>query len=83
MALSKKQQSNIKNLFESGISDDGLYDYCKENKLKYKEVELFIAILNAPDQCKKCEYVTMRPCMYPCNNCKRNYIKDFFKNRSE
>ena len=38
MALSKKQQYNIKLLVEFGISDDDLYDYCKDNKLKYKQV---------------------------------------------
>lgn len=82
MELTDEIKKALIRMTEEGSTDSDIYDFCEENKVPHKEADIFLAMHEAPERCKECEYVCFRPSMPPCTGCKRNYKKDFFKKRT-
>lgn len=52
------------------ISDEDVEDFCAENNVSRKVVYHYLAVLYAPEKCKRCKFVEMYPSMTPCEECK-------------
>ena len=77
--LSKEIQDKIKELIDKGCTDSDIIDLCEENNISRKAAFHYIAELTAPQQCRGCKNIALRPSMPPSTSCRRNYTKDHYE----
>jgi hypothetical protein len=61
------------------VTDSDIEDFCYENNLSQGEVFHYIAVMMAPEECKRCKHVDMFSSMPPCTACCRAHTKDYFE----
>lgn len=61
------------------VTDSDIEDFCYENNLSQGEVFHYIAVMMAPEGCKRCKHVDMYSSMPPCTSCCRAHTKDYFE----
>lgn len=52
-------------------TDSDLYDFCESNRIKPREAFHIVSVMGAPECCRSCKHVDMRPSMPPCPSCSR------------
>ncbi len=77
--LTEAQMQELRKLTEAGCSDSKVRDFCEDNGVSPRAVFHQIAEWDAPEQCKGCAHVVMRPNMPPCSSCARSHTKDYYR----
>ena len=78
--MTENQKKELVEFLNTSHTDDDLFDYIKDHKLKFRETYIIIADFNAPSYCSGCEYVLNRN-FYPCNMCSRGKEDKYIKRK--
>lgn len=78
--MSDKELEELKRLWENGVSDSIVEDFCEEHNIPLSEAFHMLAEWSVPDCCKGCTYVSYYNSMYPCTSCSRPR-RDMYKNK--
>ena len=81
--LTTELRDKIYLMMMNGCSDSDLEDFCNEYKIPQQIVFHYVAIMSAPDCCKRCKNVDFYKSMYPCTSCKRANQTEYFEEYTE